>query len=90
MNLVIETSGRVRGVFGEEIDLTALGSPKITRASHVEPDEDGHWLADLEPVGGPALGPFDRRSEALNAELRWLEENWLVVPEGKPPGGSNW
>ena len=88
MNLVIESDGRVRGVFGEEIDLAVLGSPKITRASHVEPDAQGRWLADLAPVGGPILGPFDRRSEALDAELRWLEENWLVVPEGKPPGES--
>ena len=86
MNLVIESDGLVRGVFGEEIDLAVLGWPKITRASHVEPDAQGRWLADLAPVGGPILGPFDRRSEALDAELRWLEENWLVVPEGKPPG----
>jgi hypothetical protein len=82
MNLVVGSDGRVRGVFGEEIDLAALGMPRITRASHVEPDADGRWLADLAPVGGPVLGPFVRRFEALNAEVAWLEENWLV------PGGS--
>jgi hypothetical protein len=48
-----------------------------TRASHVEPDDRGRWLADLSPIGGPVLGPFDRRSEALEAEVTWLEENWL-------------
>ena len=53
MNLVIESNGRVRGVFGEEIDLAALGATRIIRASHVEPDEEGRWLADLAPVGGP-------------------------------------
>ena len=80
MNLVIEADGRVRGVFGEEIDLVALGSPRISRASHVEPDDDGRWLTDLAPVGGPVLGPFERRSEALDAEVAWLEENWLMDP----------
>ena len=78
MNLIVGANGRVRGVFGEEIDLATLGTPRITRASHVEPDEQGRWLADLEPVGGPALGPFGRRSEALDAEVSWLESNWLL------------
>lgn len=78
MILIIESGGRVRGIYGEEIDLAALGSPQITRASHVEPDGMGRWLADLSPVGGPVLGPFDRRSEALEAEVEWLGANWLI------------
>ena len=52
--------------------------PSITRASHVEPDQQGRWLADLTPVAGPVLGPFERRSEALEAEQSWLAEHWLV------------
>ncbi len=84
MNLVIEADGRVRGVFGEEIDLAALGTPRISRASHVEPDEEGRWLADLAPVGGPILGPFERRSEALDAEVAWLEANWLLRGDQTP------
>ena len=77
MNLVIGRDGSVRGIYGEEIALDALGPPRITRASHVEPDRLGRWMADLSPVGGPVLGPFDRRSEALAAEVEWLEEHWL-------------
>ena len=77
MNLVIEKNGLVRGIYGEEIALDALGPVKIERASHVEPDEHGRWLADLSPVGGPVVGPFERRSEALGAEVAWLHENWL-------------
>lgn len=77
MQIVVEKDGSVRGIYGEVIDLAVLGPPKITRASHVEPDEEGRWLADLSPVGGPVLGPFDRRSEALEAEVAWLDENWL-------------
>ena len=80
MNLIIEPDGQVRGIYGEEINLAALGTPRISRASHVEPDEQGRWLSDLSPVGGPVLGPFDRRSDALAAEVAWLEVNWLAAP----------
>ena len=80
MKLVIGTDGQIRGIYGEEIDLAVLGQPRITRASHVEPNDGGRWLADLSPVGGPVLGPFDRRSDALAAEVAWLETNWLLAP----------
>ncbi len=52
MQLVIGRNGTVRGIYGEEIDLAALGPALITRASHVEPDDQGRWLADLSPIGG--------------------------------------
>lgn len=77
MNLIIEKDGQVRGIYGEEIGLDALGPLAITRASHVEPDNNGRWLADLSPVGGPVLGPYEKRSEALSSEVAWLEVNWL-------------
>jgi hypothetical protein len=77
LNLIIEKDGNVRGIYGEVIDLAALGKPKITRASHVEPDDQGRWRADLSPIEGPLLGPYDLRSEALEAEVAWLEANWL-------------
>ena len=86
MRLIVEANGQVRGIYGEEIALDALGSPRITRASHVEPDAQGHWLADLAPVGGPILGPFQRRTDALEAELAWLEEYWLVDADQAPTG----
>lgn len=78
MQLVIELGGVIRTVYDEAIPVNALGTPVILRASHVEPDEFGHWIADLAPVGGPRLGPFLRRSEALAAEHTWLETHWLV------------
>jgi hypothetical protein len=80
MRLVVAPDGTARALYTEEIDLAALGPVQITRASHVEPDEQGRWHADLGPVGGPVLGPFDRRSEALAAEVSWLEEHWLGRP----------
>ena len=77
MQLVITPQGTVRCVYSEALDLTALGSPTITRASHVEPDEQGRWHADLTPVNGPTIGPFVHRSEALEAERLWLDCHWL-------------
>ena len=78
MQLIVEPNGALRCIYGEAIDLHALGTPSVSRASHVEPDQPGRWLADLWPVGGPRLGPFDSRSQALAAENRWLEEHWLI------------
>ncbi len=78
MLLVIDPRGSVKAVYSELIDLHTLGRPAISRASHVEPDDRGGWLADLGPVGGPVLGPFCRRSEALDAERAWLESHWLT------------
>jgi hypothetical protein len=78
MTLIIEPTGAVRCIYGEDIDLRTLGVLEIRRASHVEPEDGAGWRADLCPVGGPVLGPFPRRSEALEAEHRWLEANWLA------------
>ena len=78
MELVVTAGGTIRAIYAEEIDLCILGHPVIVRASHVEPDEAGRWIADLTPVDGPILGPFDRRSDALAAEQSWLESNWLL------------
>lgn len=77
MQLVIDRQGEVRCIYSETIDLASLGSLSIRRASHVEPDERGKWWADLAPVGGQTLGPFERRTEALAAEQDWLETHWL-------------
>ena len=78
MRLVVAPDGQVRAIYGEEIALDSLGPPRIVRASTVEPDRDGRWHADLRLLLGPVLGPFDRRSEALAAEVAWLEEHWLA------------
>lgn len=33
------------------------------------------WLADLRISGGPVLGPFAIRQEAIGAELDWLHDH---------------
>ena len=73
MRLRIDARGQVVCVYGEAIDLAALGELVIRRASHVEPDDQGRWWADLGPVDGPRLGPYRLRSEALQAEATWLD-----------------
>ena len=81
MELVVDAGGDVRCVYGEELDLREIGKLQITRASHVEPDRDGFWWADMGPVGGPVLGPFRSRTEALRAERGWLiQENSARSP----------
>lgn len=74
------------------------GAVRIQRASHVEPTELGTWYVDLGPVGGPVFhvdetgSPFRTRQSALDYEVQWLRENWLlkggkdagIVEEGQP------
>jgi hypothetical protein len=78
MQLVVEPDGNVRAIYSEEIPLETLGRPRIFRASVVEPDGDGRWHADLRLLLGPVLGPFPCRSEAVSAEVAWLEKHWLL------------
>ena len=107
----IGAGGRIAFVWDDRLaDLAGEGDCRVTRASHVEPEEgrgtgdrgrgtgDGgqetgdtvrpygtgerlRWIADLRPVGGPVLGPFLLRGEALAAEREWLEERDLLELE---------
>jgi hypothetical protein len=81
MELVVGTEGSVRCIYDEALDLREIGTLKITRASHVEPDRDGYWWADMGPVDGPVLGPYVSRSEALQAERGWLTD-YRQFPNG--------
>jgi hypothetical protein len=82
MRLRVNPDGQVVCVYGEAIDLAALGELSVRRASHVEPDEAGRWWSDLGPVGGPRLGPFPLRSQALRAEAAWLDEYLFTTLAG--------
>ena len=61
MQLLIDTTGRVRCIYSDALGLHRIGRLAIERASSVEPDEAGHWYADLSSVQGPVLGPYQRR-----------------------------
>ena len=86
MQLLISPTGSVACIYSEDLNLLSLGPLAIARASHVEPSSQGLWQADLSPVLGPLLGPFQRRSEALAAEVAWLEQNLhrLALPSESP------
>src|SRR5687768_14962970 len=84
MQLVVASDGNIRCVYDETICLATLGQLSISRGSHVEPDAQGNWLADLSPVAGPVLGPFSLRSDALAAERAWLESHWLSMASSVP------
>lgn len=79
--LFVSNSGEIKGIYDETFSsLYSQGNLEIKRASHVEPcviDSATMWEADMSPSGGPVLGPFLLRSEALAAEVKWLNENIL-------------
>lgn len=77
--LLIDETGNVTFVYADNLrPLLALGRSTIQRASHVEPTATGHWVADLSPVHGPLLGPFERREQALTEEIQWLNTHHLT------------
>jgi hypothetical protein len=61
--LVIDAGGSVRCIHGEALDLRELGTLKIIRASHVEPDAEGVWRADM--TWGRQAGRCEGRSAAV-------------------------
>jgi len=80
MTLVIDPAGEITTIYQEVLDLAALGVQRIERASHVEPDDQGQWWAQI--IDGPKLGPFALRSDALAAEVEWLMTHRLNTPSG--------
>ena len=76
MDFFIGPDGTLTTLYSEVLDLAALGTARIERASHVEPDAHGQWWAEV--IEGPRLGPFPRRSDAIAAEVAWLTEHRLL------------
>lgn len=73
--LVIK-DGKIQSIYSDALRpiLRELGKLEIKRASHVEPNENGEWVADMSPVEfGVKLGPFELREDALKAEVEWLQ-----------------
>ena len=75
--LSVGEDGTLRFLYADRMrELLEEGEAAIRRASHVEP-EGIQWTADLSPVGGPILGPYPTREEALSEEVRWLNHHHL-------------
>jgi len=72
---------QIRFIYNDELTgLMGQGKTEVRRASHVEPCEGG-WSADMSPVNGPVLGPYNLRSEALQEEVKWLLDNKIPTPQ---------
>lgn len=71
--ITIAPDGRLSFIWDDSLaGLVAEGQANIRRVSDVEPDEADRWFADLGRVGGPRLGPFALRGEAIKAEVDWI------------------
>ncbi len=78
--ITIDEEGVIQFIYDDRLhDLLDEGDKTITRASHVEPDVSMQWTADMGPVNGPTLGPFEFRADALEQERQWLIDNFLTV-----------
>ena len=77
MIISIDRAGGVKAIYSDGFNWQALGRPTIQRASQVEPDHLGLWWANLAGSGGPRIGPFGRRADAIAAEVAWLEKHRL-------------
>lgn len=73
MRIIIKPNGTIRHIYDERIDLSRIGIAKIQRASHVEP-EGLLWKAYFPEI---VIGPFQKRSEALRAEISYIENHLL-------------
>jgi len=49
------------------------------RGLEMLPQYKTKWWADLLPVGGPVLGPYNTNTEALQAEVDWLKLNNIPI-----------
>jgi hypothetical protein len=78
MKLVVTKDGSIQTIAPDDLSfINSLGTCDVRRASHVEAvNHNGKfvWEADLSPVGGPVLGPFFTRTEALQKEVEWLDQ----------------
>jgi hypothetical protein len=75
MGLLITPDGQVERIYDERLSLEALGRATIRRQSQVDWYGGGWWALVVHPdnLRYERLGPFAQRSEALAAEIQWLE-----------------
>ena len=81
--ITVTPDGRLVFVYDDALQpLLAEGNAQTRRVSHVEPDQNAAgepgWSVDLCPIGGPCLGWYPLRADALAAEVGYLQS-----PEGR-------
>lgn len=82
IEIIVDSDGSIRAIYSDDVAdvLREVGALDIRRASHVEPDQDGRWTADMTPVGGPVERGFTTRSGALSWEVAWLSAHNVPQP----------
>lgn len=78
MIIHVSADGKLTFVYDDDCaELLREGNAQVTRASRIEPwgQQGGEWFAEI--YGGPTLGPFALRREAIAAEVAWIEGNLL-------------
>ena len=88
VQIAVRPDGTAEYIYDEEVHMDTLGKAVLRRASHVEPGADLAWFADMAPSGGPVLGPFQKRSDAIAAEIEWLKAN-VISQKGVHASPSN-
>lgn len=82
VDILVAPDGTTRFIYDDALaPLLENGKAVIRRASHVEP-LGIRWMADMRPSGGPRLGLYDTKGEALRAEHTWLTARGIPFPEG--------
>ena len=76
LRVTVSPGALVRFLYTDSLSgLLNIGEATIKRASMVEPNKANLWVADMSPSGGPKIGPFVLRDDALVAEHEWLHDN---------------
>lgn len=76
--MTIKKDGKIQYIYNEMYNLEGLGDITINRASYVEPESNGSsWYVDLSPLNKDKVTGFKTRSEALQFEVKYIEENVL-------------
>jgi hypothetical protein len=74
--VVIDADGSLMAIYDDELaGLLDEGTATITRASNVEPDAAGYWVATM--ADGAVLPACKLRAEALAAEVAYLERKLI-------------
>jgi len=70
-------TGRVTAIYDDELldVLAGLGELRRPRASDINEDATGMFVADLSRVGGPILPGTQLKRDAERAEVAWLTRN---------------
>lgn len=78
---IMRALGAIQTRRASRVEPTASLSEDAVRAlaaTEEFPLPEDAWWADMTLSGGPVLGPFSTRQEALEAEIEWLKQHRIA------------